>query len=173
MMFHRCADSDSAFREAMECAGALIGGFVLTQPATDLESWERGRQEALAGLIEALEVGELDLDADPLALLPHLNRLVADQDYDGLDQDDWLYLHSILAAFIADVLIRKHGARWRLRHDARGPNYMLVTCGYDGGEYEVSPMDVVYHGLQDLPPVVTRMLATAELTAHVTRRYDD
>ncbi|HTJ67427.1 MAG TPA: SUKH-4 family immunity protein [Actinospica sp.] len=124
----------------------------MTQPATDLEIWERGRQEALASLMEALEVPEADVDADPLALLPHLNRLVADQDYDGFDQDDWLYLHSMLAAFIADVLIRKYGATWRLRHDARGPNYMLVTRGYDAGEYEVSPMDVVYHGLQDLPP---------------------
>jgi hypothetical protein len=50
---------------------------------------------------------------------------------------------------------------------------MLVTTGYDGHEYEVSPMDVVYDGLKDVPPAVTQMLATAELTAHVVRRYDN
>ncbi|MBR7828155.1 hypothetical protein KDK95_17695 [Actinospica sp. MGRD01-02] len=141
-------------------------------PETDLEAWERGRREALAAFMVALDAGEVDLEADPLAFLPYLNRFVADQDYDAFDQDDWRYLHAILAAYIADVLIRKYGARWRLRHDARGPNYMLVTIGYDGGEYETSPMDIVYHGLGQVPPVVTRMLATAELTAHLVRRYD-
>ena|ERR1700761_2977047 len=139
---------------------------------TDLETWEHQRQEALAGLMDALDAGHLDLDADPLAFMPYLNRFVADQDYDTFDEDDWLYLHTMLAAYIGDVLIRKYGAHWRLRHDSRGPNYMLVTTGYDGHEYEVSPMDVVYDGLKDIPPALTAMLATAELTAHVVRRYD-
>jgi hypothetical protein len=145
----------------------------MPQQETDLDAWERERQVALTGFMEALEAGDLDLDADPLAFLPYLNQFVADQEYDSFDQDDWQYLHSILAAFIADVLIRKYGAHWRLRHDSRGANYMLVTTGYDGHEYEVSPMDVVYDGLKDVPPAVTQMLATAELTAHVVRRYDN
>ena len=145
----------------------------MPQSEIDLDAWERQRQEALASFMDALEVGDLDVDADPLAFLPYLNRFVADQDYDEFDEDDWRYLHTVLAAYIADVLIRKYGAHWRLRQDSRGPNYMLVATGYDGHEYEVSPMDVVYDDFKELPPVVTRMLATAELTAHVTRRYDD
>jgi hypothetical protein len=145
----------------------------MAPPETDLETWERERQAALADLMDALDAGDLDLDADPLAFLPYLNRFISEQDYDTFDQDDWRYLHTILAAFIADVLIRKYGAHWRLRQDSHGPNYMLVTTGYDGHAYETSPMDVVYDDLKDLPPVVTRMLATAELTAHVVRRYED
>ena len=144
----------------------------MPQQDTSLGTWEHERQQALRSFMEALDAGEVDLDAEPLALLPHLNRFVADQDYETFDQDDWRYLHTILAAYIAEVLIRKHGARWRLRHDSRGPNYMLVTTGLDGGEYETSPLDVVYFGLKDLPPEPTRMLATAELTAHVVARYD-
>jgi hypothetical protein len=145
----------------------------MPQQEADLDAWEHERQDALTGFMEALDAGDLDLEADPLAFLPYLNRFVADQDYDTFDQDDWQYLHTILAAFIADVLIRKYGAHWRLRRDSRGANYMLVTTGYDGHEYEVSPMDVVYDGLKDVPPAVTRMLASAELTAHVVRRYDN
>lgn len=139
---------------------------------TSLGTWEHERQQALRGFMEALDAGDLDLDADPLAFLPYLNRFVADQDYAGFHEDDWRYLHTILAAYIAEVLIRKHGARWRLRHDSRGPNYMLVTTGLDGREYETSPLDVVYFGLKELPPEPTRMLATAELTAHVVARYE-
>lgn len=144
----------------------------MQQQDTPTGTWEHKRQHALRGFMEALDAGEVDLDAEPLALLPYLNRFVADQNYETFDQDDWRYLHTIVAAYIADVLIRKHGARWRLRHDSRGPNYMLVTTGLDGREYETSPLDVVYFGLKDLPPNVTRMLATAELTAHVVARYD-
>lgn len=123
--------------------------------------------------MDALGAGGLDLAADPLAFLPFLNRFVADQDYDSFEEDDWLYLHTMIAAYVAEVLVRRYGAYWRLRQDSRGPNYMLVTTGYDGGEYEVSPMDVVYFNLKRVPPDVTYMLASAELTARVVRQYDD
>jgi hypothetical protein len=145
----------------------------MPQQETDLATWERERQEALADFMAALEAGDLDLDADPLAFLPVLNGFVAEQAFDEFDEEDWRYLHTVLAAYIAEVLIRKYSAHWRLRRDSRGPNYMLVTTGYDGHEYEVSPMDVVYNDFKNLPPEATRMLAAAELTAHVVRRYDD
>lgn len=137
----------------------------------DLEDWERGRRTALAGLLQALDAQVVDLDADPLSFLPVLDEFLAGQDYSGLDEDDWLWLHTALAAYVAEVLIRKHGAHWRLREDSRGPNYMLVVTGYDGLEHEVSPMDVVYDDFKDLPPVSMRMIATAELTAHVVPGY--
>lgn len=139
----------------------------------DLQTWESNRQEALSGLMQALDAGDLDLDADPLAFAPALDRFAAEQDYDALDEDDWLWLHAALAAYLAEVLIRKYDACWRLRHDSRGPNYMLVVTGYDGQEHEVSPMDVVYEDLKELPPVVLRMVATAELTAKLVRQHEE
>jgi hypothetical protein len=123
-----------------------------TDADTGLARWEPQRQAALADFMDALDAGGLDLDADPLAFLPHLDRFVAGQDYEGFDEDDWLYLRTMIAAYVAEVLIRKHGAYWRLGHDSRGSNYMLVTTGRDGREYEVSPMDVVCDGLKGLPP---------------------
>jgi hypothetical protein len=139
---------------------------------TELEAWERNRREALTGLMEALDAQDVDLDADPLAFLPILDEFVAGQDYSELDEDDWLWLHTALAAYVAEVLIRKHDAHWRLREDSRGPNYMLAATGYDGDEHEVSPMDVVYDDFKELPPVVMRMIATAELTAHLVRAHE-
>lgn len=140
---------------------------------SDLESWERNRQEALKGLTEALDAQDLDLSEDPLSFLPVLDQFLAGQDYSELDQDDWRWLHTVLAAYLAEVLIRKYGAQWRLRHDERGPNYMLAVTGYDGREHEVSPMDIVYDDFKELPPVAMRMIATAELTAHLVRDHEN
>ena len=133
----------------------------------DLEGWERERRAALDGLVTALDADGIDLDADPLAFLPTLDKFVAEQDYGSFDQEDWLWLHTALAAYLAQVLITRHAAHWTAVVDERGTNYLLVAQGLDGNEHTVSPMDVVYDDLQYTPPVVMRMLATAELTLGV------
>lgn len=134
---------------------------------SDLEGWERERRAALDGLVHALGRDGIDLAADPLAFLPTLDAFVAEQDYGSFDQEDWLWLHTALAAYLAQVLITRHGASWTAATDERGINYRLVAQGLDGNEHVVSPMDVVYDDLQNTPPVVMRMLATAELTLDV------
>lgn len=139
----------------------------------DVATWEQQRREALSGLLEALEIDESELGDDPLALLPVLNQFVEYQDYDSMSEDDFFLLNTFLSAYVAEVLIRKHGATWRVRHDSRGPNYMLVVRGYDGEEHEVSPGDVVYFDFKDMPPDLTRMLATAELTAKIYRPIEE
>ena len=144
----------------------------MTEPDEDLQTWERDRRKALSGLMQALDAGDMNLDADPLAFAPVLDRFAAEQDYDELDEDDWLWLHTAVAAYLAEVLIRKHDAHWRVRHDSRGENYVLVVTGYDGEEHEVSPMDVVYEDFREFPPVVLRMVATAELTAKLVRQCE-
>jgi hypothetical protein len=133
----------------------------------DLEGWERERRAALDGLVTALGADMTDIDADPLTFLPTLDAFVAEQDYGSFGQEDWLWLHTALAAYVAQVLITRHGARWTAATDERGTNYLLVAQGLDGNEHAVSPMDVVYDDLQNTPPVVMRMLATAELTLGV------
>lgn len=133
----------------------------------DLESWERERRAALVGLVTALGADPADVDADPLSFLPTLDAFVAEQDYGSFDQEDWLWLHTALAAYLAQVLITRHDARWTATTDERGTNYLLTAQGLDSNEHVVSPMDVVYDDLQNTPPVVMRMLATAELTLGV------
>ena len=142
------------------------GHRVGTDPV-DVERWERQRRQALDALVQALAATDVDLDSDPLGFLPVLDQFVAGQDFAGFDQDDWLWLHTALGAYLAQVLIVVHHARWDTTTDERGVNYLLVMTGLDGHEHAVSPMDVVYDDFQHLPPVVMRMLATAERTAHV------
>jgi hypothetical protein len=139
----------------------------------DIATWEHQRRETLSGLLEALEIDESELGDDPLVLLPVLNRFVEYQDYDSMSEDDFFLLHAFLSAYVAEVLIRKYGATWRVRHDSRGPNYMLAMRGYDGEEHEVSPGDVVYFDFKKMPPDLTRMLATAELTAKIYRPIEE
>ena len=139
----------------------------MSSESIDLESYESERRAALDGLVSALDAEGIDLDADPLAFLPTLDAFVAEQDYGSFDQEDWLWLHTALAAYLAQVLIARHGAHWMAATDERGTNYLLVARGLDGSEHAVSPMDVVYDDLQHTPPVVMRMLATAELTLGV------
>lgn len=139
----------------------------------DIDSWERQRQEALASLMEALDADDVDLDDDPLAFAAHLDYFLLNQDYDELENDDWIWLQAALASYLAEVLIRKYGAYWRLIHDSRGPNYMLVARGIDGQEHEVSPSDVVHLELRQRPPNMLRIVANAELAASLTPTYDE
>jgi hypothetical protein len=63
--------------------------------------WEAQRRRFLAPLIKLLEAENADLDAEPIALVPVIHKLVAGQDYAEVDQDDWLWLHTALAAYVA------------------------------------------------------------------------
>jgi hypothetical protein len=139
----------------------------------NIDQWETQRREALRGLVDMLEVTDVDLDHDPLRLLAPLDGFVATLNYSELDQDDWVRLHTLLAAYLAQVLIVRYHAHWRATTDQRGVNHVLVMTGRDGREHTVSPMDVVYDDLQQLPPAVVRMLATAERTAHLVPDIDD
>ncbi|WP_159080080.1 hypothetical protein [Nocardia suismassiliense] len=128
-----------------------------------IAEWERQRREALAGLVDALDAGHLDLDADPLSFLAIFDDFVASQEYDSMDDDDWRWLHTMLAAYVAQVLIVEHGAAWDLISDDQGANYILTLRGRDGLERSVSPMDIVYDDLKRwTPPEVPRILAAAE-----------
>ncbi|WP_157978425.1 MULTISPECIES: DUF3806 domain-containing protein [Nocardia] len=135
--------------------------------------WESQRREALAGVAAALDAEGIDLDMDPLAFLAILDSFVAGQDYGDLDDDEWVWLHTTLAAYVAQVLIVEFGAEWDIVEDARRSNYVLRVTGRDGLRHAVSPMDVVHEDFNEaLPPIVPRILAKAELAAgvSVTRR---
>ncbi|MET8649642.1 DUF3806 domain-containing protein [Nocardia aurea] len=130
--------------------------------------WESQRREALAEVAAALDAKGIDLDADPLAFLAILDSFVTGQDYGDLDDDEWVWLHATLAAYVAQVLIVEFGAEWDIVDDARGSNYVLMVTGSDGLQRAVSPMDVVHEDFNEaLPPIVPRILAKAELAAGV------
>ncbi|MBF6296303.1 hypothetical protein IU459_01945 [Nocardia amamiensis] len=128
-----------------------------------IAEWERGRREALRGLLDALGVDDIDLETDPVAFLSILDEFVAAQDYSNMDEGDWIWLHTILAAYVAQVFIVEYRAKWDLITDERGPNYVLLVAGRDGVERAISPMDIVYEDLRRYsPPELARILAVAE-----------
>ncbi|WP_067701002.1 DUF3806 domain-containing protein [Nocardia jejuensis] len=140
----------------------------MSENAEKIAIWEHGRREDLHFLQEVLGAEELDLEQDPLALLATLDHFVSSQDYDTLDEDGWLWLHTVLAAYIAHVILVLYEAHWDVITDSRGPNYVLVVKGIDGSDHLVSPMDVVHDDFgRSGPPDVARMLGTAELSAGV------
>jgi hypothetical protein len=134
-----------------------------------LDVWEQQRRATLADFTDLLEAGHLDLDNDPLSFMPVIDQFVAGQDHSTMAEDDVLYLRTAIAAYLilAQVLIVRYQARWKVAEDQRGTNHVLVMTGRDGHEHAVSPLDVVYDDFAQPPPVVMRMLATAEKTARV------
>jgi hypothetical protein len=137
-----------------------------TEPV-GLDEWERERREALADFAATLDSGHLDLDKEPFAFLPILDQFLTAQDYATLSEDDTLSLKTYVAAYLAQVLIVNHHAHWEIRTDQRGRDYVLVMTGLDGQQHAVSPLDVVYDDFTQLPPVLVRMLATAERVARL------
>ncbi|MBF6357669.1 hypothetical protein IU449_24495 [Nocardia higoensis] len=128
-----------------------------------LGRWEMQRRTALADFLRAIDVSDLNMDIDPASLLAELDMFVVGQDFSMMGEEDWLYLHTMLAAYVAQVFIVEFGAEWKLLVDERGPNYVLVVRGRDGSEGFFSPLDVVYEDFQRAgPPRLPRMLAAAE-----------
>ncbi|MFI9507127.1 hypothetical protein [Nocardia sp. NPDC052566] len=133
-----------------------------------LTEWERQRRESLSGLRSALDADHIDLDSDPLAFMATLDEFIAGQDFEHMDDDDWLWLHTMLAAYVAQVFLVEHHAKWDLITDERGSNYILIVRGRDGADHFVSPMDIVYDDFgRAMPPEIPRILAAAELAAGI------
>ncbi|WP_040801307.1 hypothetical protein [Nocardia higoensis] len=128
-----------------------------------LGRWELQRRTALAEFLRAAGIGDADIDNDPVSLLTELDLFVVGQDFSAMDEEDWLYLHTMLAAYVAQVFIVEFGAEWRLLVDDRGLNYVLVAGGRDVSEGFFSPLDLVYEDFRrSQPPRLPRMLAAAE-----------
>lgn len=86
---------------------------------------------------------------------------------DEFEPDDWVTLHNDLAAYVADVGIREHGASWKVLDDEtspRGFRYVIQGAARDGEAGYVAPFDVVMEEFGNLPIQIARMLANAEVT---------
>lgn len=133
-----------------------------------IERWERQRKEFLMEVCSTLELGEFNLNTDPLAILAALDEFVAGQDYGSMDEDDWIWLQTFLAAYVAQVFIVEFKAKWEIVIDDRGESHRLVVVGLDGAERAFSPIDLVYEDFRTgMHPEIVRILATAEVKAAV------
>ncbi|QEU95895.1 hypothetical protein CP970_37655 [Streptomyces kanamyceticus] len=113
---------------------------------------------------------------DPLTLAPTLQNYVSRLPLEQFEQSDWATLHSDLTSFLADVLVRRHGATWQIANDPDGPlgfRYVIEAQGLDGSPHRVDPADVVLVEFRELPIEIIRMLANAELTLKLTRKIEE
>lgn len=145
-------------------------------PSSGLQQWsEEGR-------LNALELAKMlgdSIDAyaqDPLTLVPTLQNYVSRLPLEQFEQSDWATLHSDLTSFLADVLVRRHGAAWQIASDPDGPlgfRYVIEAQGLDGNPHRVDPADVVLVEFREPPIEIIRMLANAELTLGLTQSVEE
>lgn len=90
-------------------------------------------------------------DHDPRPAWPLLSRLLCDYRFGDLDRDDAVALLQPLAQWIAEILIRVHGARWDVVADGDRFAHVVVL---DGGTRRLDPYAFVAEYSQaPLPPV--------------------
>jgi hypothetical protein len=148
------------------------GDFVnIDQAHEGLEEWALGGREAVFSMAEEFEAARETVAEDPLSLLPLWDNFLSSLPFDEFDDDDWFWLQSQIAAYVAYVLIQVHGGRWGVAADSSAPQdvkYVVTVTGWDGVERQLDVLDLAYEELGHRPPVVMRMLGNAEKLAGVT-----
>lgn len=138
-----------------------------------LPGWASQSHRNFEALVEVLNAPAQRSAEDPLTLLPYLQRYVSELPLDEFEERDWVTLHTDLASFVAEVMVRKHAAAWVVREapgTPRGFRYVLEVRN-PSGTGVVDPFEVVAAELRSRPIEIIRMVASAELTAGATRRY--
>ncbi|MGW5213820.1 hypothetical protein ACWEQO_22120 [Streptomyces sp. NPDC004051] len=145
-------------------------------PGPELDRWIEEGRRAILDIAEMLGVSADAYTADPARLIPYLQNYVSRLPLREFEQPDWMTLHGDLLSYVADFLIRVHGARWIVVEDQSMPHgfrYVIEATGREGGVHRVDPADVVANELKNPPIEVARMLASAELTLHLVARISD
>ncbi|MFD9107061.1 hypothetical protein [Streptomyces bottropensis] len=137
----------------------------------DLQQWTEEGRLNIIDVADMLGVPPEVYTRDPMSLIPALQDYVSRAPLDEFEQSDWITLHADLTSYVADFLIQKYGARWAVTDDAtvpRGHRYVIEATGLDRQTHQVDPTEVVKMEFASPPIDIVRMLATAELTLHLT-----
>lgn len=142
----------------------------------DLSTWASDCRRNFQELIQVLGAPAEQVAADPFTVVPYLQVYLSELPLREFERDDWVALHSDLATILAEYMIRKHGGGWVVRDAPRAPRgfrYVIQVSRPLSGDGVVDPFEVVAQEFKTPPVEVIRMLAAAELTAGVTRNYDE
>ncbi|MFI6939625.1 hypothetical protein ACIBI4_10150 [Streptomyces sp. NPDC050418] len=141
-------------------------------PGPDLERWTEEGHLNIVGVARMLGVPEDVYESDPIALIPALQQYVERLPLAQFEESDWVTLQTDLMSYLADFLVRRHGARWALAEDPaspRGYRYVVEAAGLDGVTRRLDPASAVVREVRHAPIEITRMLAAAELDLHLVR----
>lgn len=129
----------------------------MDEETDDLAEWAEGGRVAIRGMVESLDGDLAAFDRDPLTFEPVLDDFVMRLPLDELEEDDWVWLHTQLAAYLAEVLITNRAGRWA----RAGERYVVAVEGRDGTVRHVDPFQLVHEELRPVPQRLVRMLERA------------
>ncbi|MFD4567434.1 hypothetical protein ACFWOX_24015 [Streptomyces sp. NPDC058467] len=87
----------------------------------DIEEWASGARPAIRDMIDSLGGDVEAFDADPLSAVAVLDDLINRMPWRQFEENNWVWIHSELSAFIAEVLIHHYGGVWKAVPDASAP----------------------------------------------------
>ncbi|MFF9374722.1 hypothetical protein ACF1BB_09295 [Streptomyces griseoluteus] len=140
---------------------------------SDLHTWTAGERRNVLGLADVFGVSPEAYLAESAHLVPTLQDYVSRAPVKEFEQSDWITPHADLMSYVADYVIRKHGAWWTVADDPtapRGYRYVVKAVGRDGWTRQFDPLRAVAREVADLPIEITRILADAELTLGLVAR---
>jgi hypothetical protein len=130
----------------------------------DMARWESQGRAAISDMIDALG-GDLDaFHRDPLSAVPIMDRFVLRIPWQQFEEDDWLWIHTQLVAFIAEVLKHHYGGVWkRLPAPDTPPGWrpVMEVLGEDRQTRHVALMDLVLEELHPVPQRIPRLIERA------------
>jgi hypothetical protein len=107
-------------------------------------------------MVEAVNGDVAAFDRDPLTFSTALDDFLSSLPTDELEHDDWVWLHTELVAYLAEVLTRVHGGRWELLPG--GVHYVIAVDGLDGRVRRVDLFGLVHDHLRPVPQRVPRLI---------------
>ncbi|MFD4626117.1 hypothetical protein [Streptomyces sp. NPDC058475] len=97
----------------------------------DIEEWASGARPAIRDMIDSLGGDVEAFDAGPLSAVAVLDDLINRMPWRQFEENNWVWIHSELSAFIAEVLIHHYGGVWKAVPDASAPQgWSEATDGY-------------------------------------------
>lgn len=128
--------------------------------------WAEGCRDHIDSLAENWGVADA-FAADTRALVPAFQAYVDGFDFDASPVSEIQTVHSDLAAYLAEHLIRTFDARWASRVDMKGRLWVVTL-----GSRAVDPFDVAHDEIVHRPVQITRLLAKGEQLLGATARID-
>lgn len=129
-----------------------------------LDHWAHGAHSAIRAMVESIGGNVAAFDRDPLTFQAPLDDFVARLPWRDFEQEDWIWLHSQLVAYAAEILIRTRGGRWMRVTDASastGHRYLISLTGRDGSTRQVDLHTLVLDHLHPVPQRIPLLIERA------------
>ncbi|MFE7753972.1 hypothetical protein [Streptomyces sp. NPDC057429] len=136
----------------------------------DLDAFLDGCRLSIRDLME--QFGGADaavaFDADSLSAVDIVDSYLLRLPIREFEAEDWIGLHTDVAAYVTVILLDMYGGTPRARPDAilpRGWEFVIDVRGADGHGRTVAPMSLVYDYLVPVPQRIPRLLEAVQRAA--------